>query len=201
MIQRLSAMAAVSTLACGALLAPAAQAAPVQWTVASGGNGHWYELVEVSTDWASARADALSRTWLGLGGYLATITSATENRFASVTVAGGVTAYLGGSDAAVEGEWRWIDGPEAGQLFWSGDANGTGGYASWNAGEPNQAGDEDAVHTNYANNTGGWNDINVGGGYFYLVEYSQAATVPEPGSAALVLGALMAAGAAARRRR
>ena len=60
----------------------AAQAAPVQWTVASGGNGHWYEAISSpNTSWTAARAAAEAR-----GGYLATITSAAENTFVAALV-------------------------------------------------------------------------------------------------------------------
>ena len=67
------------TLAIGAI--GASQAAPVQWTVGSGGNGHWYEFISTSVDWNTARANALASTFLGMQGYLATITSLAENVF------------------------------------------------------------------------------------------------------------------------
>ncbi len=53
-------------------------AAPVQWEISAGGNGHWYEVILVPTgiSWTAARDAAIAR-----GGYLATITSAQENDF------------------------------------------------------------------------------------------------------------------------
>ena len=60
-----------------------ASAIPVQWTVASGGNGHWYDFIgrslngdPTSYTWETARVDALAK-----GGYLATITSGDEWNF------------------------------------------------------------------------------------------------------------------------
>ena len=42
------------------------------------------------------------------------------------------------SDEGVEGEWRWVAGPEAGQPFWLGKADGTASnFQSWGRGEPN----------------------------------------------------------------
>ena len=76
--------------------------------------------------------------------------------------------YLGGSDAAVEGEWRWAGGSEAGQLFWQGGVSGSapgGGFAPWDSpNEPNNGfGDEDYLIMYVSSGPiGMWNDI--GGG-------------------------------------
>jgi hypothetical protein len=182
------------TLAIGAI--GSSQAAPVQWTVGSGGNGHWYEFFATAVDWNTARADALSR-----GGYLATITSAAENSFAAVSAAGGALAWIGGTDAAVEGEWKWADGPEAGVQFWQGGPSGTAlGYTNWNGGEPNNCcGGENYLQLNWAT-TGGWNDHGGPGNASqlngYLVEYN----VPEPMTLAMVMSGLLAAVLTRRRR-
>jgi len=61
--------------------ASVASAAPVQWTVASGGNGHYYEFVLDHTDWFDARDTAAASTYMGVSGHLVTITSAAENDF------------------------------------------------------------------------------------------------------------------------
>jgi hypothetical protein len=62
------------------------RAGTIQWTVAEGGNGDWYDLVmpdsyQYSYSWTQARAAADSMTWLGLQGYLATVTSPGESEF------------------------------------------------------------------------------------------------------------------------
>jgi hypothetical protein len=133
--------AAVLAALSGLLLAvttSAPLAAPVQWTVASGGNGHWYEYVPaVSTfepvAFDAARGDALSRSHLGQAGYLATLTSIAEMAFVTggcpFQVGFGFTGggWLGGSDAASEGVWRRLDGPVAGQAL---------GFTAWAPGRP-----------------------------------------------------------------
>lgn len=167
-------------------------AAPVQWA----GNGHWYEYIDTNLTWDDAFAAANASTFLGMQGYLATVTSDAENTFASIVVANGSLAWLGGSDAgAPVNDWTWRNGPEAGQAFT---------YANWNAGEPNNCcGGEDYLHTNFGaaaawNDHGGPGNANQANGY--LVEYSVAA-VPEPLSMSLTLGGLAVVGVSAMRRR
>jgi formylglycine-generating enzyme required for sulfatase activity len=114
-----------------------AQSTAVQWTVASGGNGHWYELViSRSITWPSAK-DACEQR----GGHLVTPTTPTEN--ALVTQLGNradhPTAWvddfggnaqgpwLGGYqpiDAQIAQPWAWVTGEP-----WT--------WAGWAPGEPN----------------------------------------------------------------
>ncbi|MBI5383119.1 MAG: hypothetical protein HZA90_00375 [Verrucomicrobia bacterium] len=115
---------------------------PVQWTVASGGNGHFYQafLVPTGITWQAASDAATS-----LGGYLATATNATENDFIYSLVSGdnsfwfvningnGVGPWLGGlqSDGALEpaGGWHWITGEPFTFTIWGTGQpdNGLGG--------------------------------------------------------------------------
>jgi hypothetical protein len=59
---------------------------------------------------------ASRRTLGGLNGYLANITSQAEHDFLRGKLTG--TGWIGGADTDQEGYWRWMDGPESGQIFW-----------------------------------------------------------------------------------
>ncbi len=146
---------------------------------------HYYEFVsDPGISWTAAEAAAASRTYFGLQGYLVTLTSQVEADFAGQQASG--FGWIGATDLAVEGEWRWVTGPEAGTLFWQGLANGTEiTYANWNGGEPNNVGGggEDYAHIAAASvirggaPIGAWNDLPNGGGggayasQGYVVEY------------------------------
>ena len=145
--------------------------------------GHYYEYVaDLGITWTDANNDANVRTHFGLQGYLATLTTQEEADFSGLQSPG--VGWIGGSDAASEGVWRWVTGPEAGTQFWSGTAGGSVtapfNFAFWNSGEPNQAGNEDYAHIVHpnVNSNGSWNDLpnttSNSGNYQsqgYIVEY------------------------------
>jgi hypothetical protein len=110
-------------------------------------NGHYYETVRylsgasVDRTFSTALAAASAKSHNGIPGHLVTITSSEEQVFLETTFWPALADrgwWMGASDAAVEGEWRWITGPEAGQLFWKTDAIVQGspvgtalGFESW----------------------------------------------------------------------
>ncbi len=149
--------------------------------------GSFYQYVSSSVTWTAARAAANSATLNGMQGYLATVTSAEEFDFIK-SKTGGNEAWLGGTDQAVEGEWRWIDDPgvpadESGVMFWLGRAANyippgeprNDMYTAWNEGEPNDFGSgEDALQiiTN-----GSWNDLPTNSSTLpYVIEYTPSAS-------------------------
>jgi hypothetical protein len=186
-------VAAIACVAATTLLSTAAHSAPIQYAA----NGHWYEFISTPVNWTQAFAAANASTFLGLQGYLATITTAGENAFVATNVANGGLAWLGGSDAgAAVNAWTWRNGPEAGQAFT---------YTNWDAGEPNNCcGGEDYVHINWGPG-GTWNDHggpgNPGQVNGYIIEYGAPNGVPEPMSLALVLTCGVLAVGFSRRRR
>ena len=106
------------------------------------------------------------RTFNGLAGYLATATTAAENTFIT-DKAGTAAGWLGGTDQASDQVWKWIDGPEAGQTFWTTGLtrrtthtiDGYSQFNNWNDGEPNGTGGyEDALQI-LSGGTGAWNDL------------------------------------------
>ena len=103
------------------------EARPAQWTVASGGNGHFYEVISGSFTWDAAYELASQRTWNGHQGHLVTITSAEEDLWLC-TYLEMDRGWLGGvqideSDEPAGG-WIWITGEP-----WE--------YENWDVGEPN----------------------------------------------------------------
>src|SRR5680860_236771 len=85
--------------------------------------GHFYEYVpDLGITWTIAKAAAEAKTYYGLKGYLATITSVEEAQLSGKQAEG--AGWIGGSDAETEGTWKWMTGPEAGKTFWTGNASG-----------------------------------------------------------------------------
>ena len=142
-------------------------------------NNHFYQFITApSISWTNAKAAAEQLTFFGMQGYLTTVTSAAENQFILSKIQG--QGWMGASDAETEGIWKWMTGPEAGQQFWQGAANGNavnGLYNNWAAGEPNNQGNEDYAHFL----TGGqWNDfpLSLGSIQGYVVEFGGMANDP-----------------------
>lgn len=129
-------------------------------------NENFYLYVNSARNFTTALSDAASTTLNGANGHLVTITSATENAFVDSII--GARVWIAASDSAVEGEWRWVAGPEAGiQFSQVGTAVG-GMYENWNGSEPNNSGgsgeDTATMETN-----GRWVDRN--GNHRYVVEW------------------------------
>ncbi len=140
---------------------------------------HYYLYIpQQGINWNAAKLAAEASTYYGLQGYLATILSEDEAQLIGEQALG--TGWIGGTDEAVEGVWRWATGPEAGTIFWNGGVNGsTPNYAFWNNGEPNNQDNEDYAHITApgVGIPGSWNDLKVNGGVNeytpqgYIVEY------------------------------
>ena len=174
----------------GGLSVPAA-AVPVQWKIADGGNGHYYEAILVGDQaitWVEADAAATAA-----GAYLATLTSSAENAFVYDLVNGDSAFWF--SDGAGNGIGPWLGGiqtecsPPAPNCGW-GWVTGEpwGGYTNWASGEPNdwlgQIEDALAFHGKGMLMGPQWNDRGRDGGKAngYVIEF-----VPEPGMLLLLL--------------
>lgn len=152
-------------------------------------NESYYRYVASSgISWTTAQVGALALTYNGATGYLVNVTTASENDFIKTKV-NAANVWIGGSDAAVEGVWRWMDGPEAGTQFWQGTSTGTATapffYASWSPGEPNNynvhdSGGEGYAVINWLGGLGLWNDCpnnaaGCGTAAGYLAEFTPPA--------------------------
>lgn len=148
-------------------------------------NGHYYKYVELrDVTWSRAFRMAATLSYNQLPGYLVTITSEQENEFLLHHWGERSHVWLGASDQEVEGEWRWMCGPEAGSVFWLGTTNGeAAGFSAWKSNEPNNSfpsstdpSDEDFACLNYER--AGWNDLpndpvkGVFRPHGFIVEYS-----------------------------
>ncbi|KIA87385.1 T9SS type B sorting domain-containing protein [Flavobacterium sp. AED] len=141
---------------------------------------HYYQFIpSVGITWTAAKTAAETSTYYGIQGYLATVGALDEALLIGEQASG--TGWIGGSDAATEGVWKWVTGPENGTIFWNGLANGSSpNFAFWNTNEPNQTGDEDYAHITEpgVGIKGSWNDLSdtgaISGSYQpkgYVVEY------------------------------
>ena len=93
-----------------------------------GGEFHVYETVTTGALWTAAQAAAQANTdpllGSGVAGNLIAINSSAENGFMQTLIRSSGTWHIGGTDQAVEGEWRWIND---GTQFWQGLGSGSGG--------------------------------------------------------------------------
>lgn len=119
-------------------------------------NNHYYAFMKGPNSWQGALDAAATESFRGLGGYLATITSAVEDNFIysyilaplALPSTSGNSVGLGASDAAVEGTWRWAAGPESGQVLI---------YKHWLSGQPDSGTRQNYLA--YALGNTAWEDV------------------------------------------
>jgi hypothetical protein len=124
-------MSEMKKLMIGLVLCPAlmvfnavpANATPIQWTVESGGNGHWYTLTQSWGTWVDHEAEAVS-----LGGHLATINDVAENAWIAQTFD---HVYCDMPDGAFGGDRTWGLLLDIGYCY-----NSTNDQWEWISGEP-----------------------------------------------------------------
>lgn len=97
-----------------------ADTSKLQWN----GNGHFYQRFDNKLTWTEAKIKCES-----LGAHLATITSVDEDAFVrSNLLNGSLDYFLGATDTAQEGTWKWITGEAWNYTDWrsSSPSNGSG---------------------------------------------------------------------------
>ena len=157
-----------------------ALAAPVKWDA----NGHYYEFVNTRVTYHKASAAAASSVFEGVTGHLVTITSEAERLFLDALNPRDRDIWLAASDRETEGVWKWIEGPEAGTVFYT-VLGGAEGYENWHRNEPNDwRTGEDYAEGWWRGDT--WNDVKARNRNRYIIEYS-VTQVPLGGSLPLLL--------------
>jgi hypothetical protein len=160
-------------------------------------NGHFYEFVPDKLSWSAAKQAAEARSYEGRQGYLATITSKSEDEFIASKLQGegwmGATddpTHTPEADDGPDKKWYWVTGPQAGTWFFTQNAGnngcGTGAapnqpsgehYTHWESDEPNDWPDGCKGKEGYAHfrSNGEWNDYpeNSSAVSGYVVEYGE----------------------------
>lgn len=116
-------------------------------------DGHLYSLYNEHLTWSQAESRCQQ-----MGGHLVTIKSEEEQALVEDLLKYGVKGgyYIGCSDTATEGTWKWVDTNET--FFVGTGSSGTAlGYNNWDTGEPNNGSGVEDCGGIYAN-TGKWND-------------------------------------------
>jgi hypothetical protein len=162
MNRELACVVAAMAMAGGAMAQDA-----VQWRVQEGGNGHWYRVIHQARLWSDAKLAAE-----GIGGYLATTTTAAELlAIRPLLSAGGGTRdfFLGAHRQSNSTPWLWVTGEPFSFMAWEPGApdNGPESLCLEVIGRPLVGG---------SNNPGFglWNDETeyaAGGGQWYVVEW------------------------------
>jgi len=152
--------------------------APQQWSVASGGNGHWYAAFATPKPiiWSEARDAAASQ-----GGHLATLNSQAEDSFVSAIAIADATAWpladrygpwLGGYQTIASdnphANWAWVTGEP-----WS----YVSGLVQFDNSSRPDGQHDDYLH--YIDHSAIWNDVREDGDIYYgigirsyLIEWS-----------------------------
>lgn len=140
-------------------------------------SGHCYYVATSPLNWTAAKAACEAN-----GDYLATISSEAENTIigTKLGLAAGNILWIGGTDAAVEGEWRWTGGEVNNVQFWQGSQTGSpvgGQFSKWTSGKPSNGSSNNCLAFNGGVRT--WHDGSCTSSIRYICEKSPL-TVSSP---------------------
>lgn len=126
---------------------------PTGCTITRDNDDHLYLYCTNALTWSAART-----VCQGQAMDLVRIDSALENAYLRALIPVGIEHWIGATDAADEGVWRWIDN---GEQFWSGNQAGTpvgGLFAGWISSYPDGADAIDCGRITGGTLAGGWLD-------------------------------------------
>jgi len=130
------------------------------------GSGKFYKFISATATLSGAQTNAANELLNGVAGRLVTIDNDSENQFVANMV-GAQGAWLGASDAAAEGEWRWLHNNKQFSNAAGDPVNGS--FVSWNTSEPNNSGGTE--HAGEIFPDGMWNDANENSPESSIVEW------------------------------
>lgn len=153
-------------------------AEPIEWKIAVGGNGHFYQLVmaKKSISWHEAARLAMNKYYRGMPGHLVTVTSGEEDEFIVQNLIEGLDArgiWIGLTDTLREGHFRWVTGEPYQYVNW----------ASWPEQQPDNfheadwhGGEDYAMYTRFLDKQPwAWNDLSIDSMHekvsAYVIEY------------------------------
>ncbi|HID9495012.1 TPA: immunoglobulin-like domain-containing protein [Clostridioides difficile] len=133
-------------------------------------NNHYYKFISApGITWKDAKVDAEKQEFLGVRGYLATITSAYEQEVIHNLTANCI--WLGGTDEEEEGKWEWVTK----EPFI---------YTNWYPGRPDNYLGQQHYIISYNDNQRLWDDdFNIASGGKidgYIVEFGLNEKLPSP---------------------
>jgi len=136
-------------------------------------NGHYYQYVQSEgITWFEANDRASGSKYKGFNGYLVTINTPEEHNFLLQNFMHYDNAiYIGASDAASEGTWKWLN---ENTIFYSG--SNCVGFCLWGYDEPNGYYSENYAYWRFFSTWRrdiGWVDYRINPDvYGFIVEYS-----------------------------
>ena len=144
--------------------------------------GNFYKYITTSSTWTTANTNAATNLINGVSAHLVTITSQEENDFVD-EISGSANIYIGGTDSASEGVWRWTTGggSESGAQFWQGTSSGSaqnGYYTNFSGSQPN-AGNTDEDYLGMTDG-GLWTDERAATTRTYVIEWEGSSLLVTP---------------------
>jgi hypothetical protein len=148
------------------------------------GTGSFYKYVGTAATWENANTQAANSSIMGIAGHLVHINNANENDYIKA-IYNTNPGWLGGSDKASDGAWKWYYGSAAGESFPNTSVSNFiidfSTYKNWAPGEPNGGANESYAQMNHPSlSSGQWLDIaqtNSSMTNPYIIEYNGSAVL------------------------